>query len=384
MTEKRIKVLHVVLSMETGGLENGIVNLINHSDQSKFEVDVLCLRSRGELADRITNPLTKVLFDGNSNPSIISSCRKVVAACKDNHYQIVHSHGFSTMLAIYLSSLFIDIPTLINGEHGTLYFDSLKKRFIQKFLFKKMDINLTVSTKLKKDILEKFKLTYDNFLPIINGVDTNKFSFNESSNYKLRQSLNIPINSIVIGSVGRLVPGKNYKSLIIAFREISKKISNVHLVLAGDGPEYEMLSHIIDDSGLNQSIHLLGRRSDIPSILCCFDLFVLPSKSEGLSNTLLEAMSTNLPVIACDVGGNPEIVLPDISGVLYESDNVEQLISNISILIENPALIKSLSSNARKHILKNHSLTGMVSKYEDLYADLIEQNKNACALIKAH
>lgn len=371
MTNNKIKVLHVVLSMETGGLENGIVNLINHSTQEDYIVDVLCLREKGELADRVTNPLSRVYFDGNTDHSLLTSIKKIISICKSENYDIVHSHGFTTMLASYLAKKVCHFPILINGEHGTLYFDSLRKRLLQTFLFSRVNLNLTVSAELKTKILSLFNISKDNFKPIINGVDTSRFKRNINERITFRNKLGIKDNQIIIGSVGRLVSGKDYKSLIKAFSRIAPNIKNTHLIIAGDGPEYATLSSLICQLGLDSRIHLLGRRDDIPALLNAYDLFVLPSKSEGLSNTLLEAMSSGLPAIACDVGGNPEIVIPQVSGFLYEQGNEIQLSQILTSMCENQAAIDELSISARDHILKHHSLVSMVNNYESTYQDLV-------------
>jgi len=370
----KIRVLHVVLSMETGGLENGIVNLTNHSDQNDFVVDILCLRERGELADRITNPNSQVLFDENRDSSIITATKKIYRAAKAGQYHIIHAHGFSTMLATYLANMGLKDVIIINGEHGTLYHDSLKQRILQKFLFSRMDLNLTVSRDLKQKILTLFSVTKDNFKPIINGVDTERFKPRDKN--AIRQTLSIPDDAIVIGSVGRLVAVKDFPTLIEAFAKLDTS-SKLHLVLVGDGTERQSLEALVSQKDLTDRVTFTGRRDDVNEVVSCFDLFVLPSLSEGLSNTLLEAMSCGIPVLGSNVGGNPEIIDPDHSGYLFDVGNTEQLRELLQGIINDPEKLQALSTTTRHHILDNHSLKNMVSNYEDTYRDL-------CALHQKH
>lgn len=365
----KIKVLHVVLSMETGGLENGIVNLVNQSNQEDYCVDILCLRARGELANRVSKVNSQVIFDGDESHSLITAIKKIYKACKLGKYQIIHSHGFTTMLASYIAGKLAGTQIIMNGEHGTIYHASKKSRIMQKYLFKKMALNLTVSKELKTRIKEAFDIDYNNFHTIINGVDTEKFKPNPLIKSKLKQKLNIQPDDIIIGSVGRLVEVKNYKSLVDACSLIFKKHHNIHLVLAGDGPERKLLENQISQYDLSSRIHLLGRRDDIPNIMNLLDIFVLPSFSEGLSNTLLEAMSCGTPVIASDVGGNSEIVVPN-SGYLYQSDNTEELSTLLKDLVNDKPLIDRLSVQAREHILRNYSIDRMVDNYETTYFHL--------------
>lgn len=384
MKNDKIRILHVVLSMETGGLENGIVNLVNHSDQENFCVDVLCLREKGELAARIDNPNSHVKFSRDKENSIYSAVKKVISANKESPYDIIHSHGFTTMLACWLAGFFSKSYIQINGEHGTLYYGSLKKRLIQKFLFSRMALNLSVSENLKNLIIDKFNITKNNFLPIINGVNTSKFTNDNPSETKQEYTplhdLKIPMDDIIIGSVGRLVAIKNYHSLIEAFTIVSQSHKNCHLVLAGDGPERKELENQIKKNTMSNRIHLLGRRDDVPILMKQFDIFVLPSFSEGLSNTILEAMSCGTPVVASNVGGNKEIVIEGVTGHLYSSNNITDLAFVLDDLVSNPYKIKQLAKESRLHILKNHSIESMVSNYEDTYQKLLFKKNNFFSL----
>jgi len=369
----KINVLHVVLSMETGGLENGIVNLVNNADNRNFKVDVLCLREKGSLAERITNPNSQVIFDGNHDHSLLAALKKIYKSCVRGQYHIVHTHGFTTMLAGYLATRLSRTPILINGEHGTLYYASLKQRLLQKWLFRAMNLNLTVSKELKDKIQLEFSPSFDNFQPIINGVDSEKF--NPKITSTLHSELNIPQRHIIIGSVGRLVGVKNYPSLMNAFAKVGQQNENTHLVLAGDGPERTALELIASKLNLSDRVHFLGKRDDIPNVMNGFDLFVLPSFSEGLSNTLLEAMSCGVPVIASKVGGNPEIVKANVSGFLYPSGDVEALKEILNNLCNSPSDIKKLAALAREHIVNNYSLSSMVNNYENVYkSQLADKN----------
>jgi Glycosyltransferase len=359
--------------METGGLENGIVNLVNNSNQAEFTIDVLCLRKNGELSERITNKNSSILFDGNTSHSMLTAIRKVKNACSNGNYHIIHSHGFSTMIAAYVGGFLARCPIIMNGEHGTLYFSSLKQRLLQKWLFKKMAINLTVSGALKNEIKSRFNIKHDNFKPIINGVDTVKFSPNKTTRKNIREVLSINNEQIVIGSVGRLVPVKNYISLINAFYIVSSKNPTCALIIAGDGPDKQKLVDLISKLQLNDKVKLLGRRDDIPSVMNALDIFVLPSFREGLSNTLLESMSSGTPVIACDVGGNKEIIIPGETGYLYPSDNVERLSEILNALLSNTNNISNMSVNSSTHILKNYSISAMVKNYENTYQKLISK-----------
>ena len=371
----KIKVLHVVLSLGTGGLENGIVNTINGSDQERFKIDVVCLRELGDLGERIVNPNTKVYFDKSLNSGLIDSIKAIKRLQNSNQYHIIHTHGWATMLAGYLTALLDKKVMVINGEHGTLYYKSIQQRMIQRFLFNRMKLNLSVSAALANEVSRKFKIDKSRFKPILNGVDTNKFSPDQKQREQIRSELSISDDQLVVGSVGRLVTVKNYPSLIKAFKLVKEKVPNALLLFAGDGPNKAKLEQLTEDQGVKSSVRFLGRREDVPAVMNAYDLFVLPSFREGLSNTILEAMSSGLPAIVSNVGGSPEIVVNGQTGFLFEVDDIQQLSSNIISLFENSEQLNTFSSNARQHVVNNYSLETMVNNYQNVYQELIDASQ---------
>jgi glycosyltransferase involved in cell wall biosynthesis len=202
---------------------------------------------------------------------------------------------------------------------------------------------------------------------IINGVDTNKFSPGKG-NQLVSQALNINDSDFVVGTVGRLVDVKNYPELINAFSKFHEKHTNTKLVIVGDGPcmnDLKSLSHAL---GLSESIIFTGKRNDISELLKFFDVYALSSWNEGISNTLLEAMSSGVPVIASNVGGNTEIIIHGEVGFLYESGNRDMLFSRLDELYCDQAKQDLFSQNARDHILNNYSMEAMLNKYSEVYS----------------
>lgn len=368
---KKIGVLHIVQSLETGGLENGIVNLINRSDADRFRVDVLCLREKGELADRITNKSSQVFFDGKNKVSITGAVQKVYNASKSGNYHIIHAHGWTTMLAGYIGGKLAGVPVIMNGEHGTLYFDYWHRRLMQRVLFNLMAVNLTVSAALKDEIKQRFSVSNSNFKVIINGVDTEKFQIlSKEKNYLIRRSLGLSEEHFIIGCVGRLDEVKNYPSLIKVLSLLVSDIPVARVVFAGDGPMMAPLVELVGELGLSNHFIFLGRRDDIPDLMNVYDLFVQPSFREGLSNTILEAMSCGTPVVASKVGGNPEIIIEGQTGKMFPVGEVESLATIIRGYYNNREELRSSSLNARQHVVENFSIDWMVRNYQDTYIEL--------------
>lgn len=369
-----IKILHVVLSMETGGLENGIVNITNLIDPEHFDMDILCLRARGELADRITRPNAKVIFNEDSGHGIITAAKNVYRACRQHNYDIVHAHGFTTMLASWLGGRLARAPVVINGEHGVLYDDTWRRRMLQRFLFNSMDLNLSVSAVLVDDIVKRFGAHADNFKAVINGVDTEKFKPDLEARAAIRQQFGFTDENFIVGSVGRLVEVKNYPSLIKGFTQLHQTFPQARLIFVGDGDQRQVLEQCARDNGVLDQVYFPGRRNDVAALINAMDVFVLSSFSEGLSNTVLEAMSCGKPVVVTKVGGNPEIVVEDYCGHMYPSDDTEALCSYLRQFAESPEKVSAFSQNSRQHILDNLSIGAMIRGYEAVYTELARQH----------
>jgi len=370
-----VRILHVVLSLGTGGLENGIVNIINRSDSSKYLIDVVCLRELGELSDRITNDNTRIIFNPEKSSNLLGAINLIRQINDQHNYHIIHTHGWATMLAGYFATLFNNSSIIINGEHGTLYYHTWRQRVIQKFLFNRMKLNLSVSSALIQEISKKFTVKTNRFKAILNGVDTDKFIPCKESKNRLRDELQISKDTFVIGTVGRLVEVKNFPSLLKAFSLVKQQIPNSKLVLAGDGPDKQSLVDLSLELGITDDVLFLGRREDIADVLNIYDIFVLPSFREGLSNTILEAMSAGLPVVVTKVGGSPEIVIEGSTGYLFEVDDIKRLSEILVSLYEDNYLISNISNNSRQHVLDNYTLSKMVHNYESVYHELVKEQK---------
>jgi len=260
---------------------------------------------------------------------------------------------------------------IMNGEHGTLYFDYWHRRLMQRVLFNLMAVNLTVSAALKDEIKQRFSVSNSNFKVIINGVDTEKFQIlSKEKNYLIRRSLGLSEEHFIIGCVGRLDEVKNYPSLIKVLSLLVSDIPVARVVFAGDGPMMAPLVELVGELGLSNHFIFLGRRDDIPDLMNVYDLFVQPSFREGLSNTILEAMSCGTPVVASKVGGNPEIIIEGQTGKMFPVGEVESLATIIRGYYNNREELRSSSLNARQHVVENFSIDWMVRNYQDTYIEL--------------
>lgn len=358
---EKLRVIHVVHSFKTGGMERGIATIIRNASES-FEHVVLCLSSSGETASLLPQGISIIELHKSPGNSLIFllTLARTLKALKP---AVVHTRNWGGTDGI-IAARIAGIRSVIQGEHGWVIDDPeglnsirLKtRRFIDRWVRE----YTCVSLHLKRWLLDIAKVK-GKVNQIYNGVDIQIFCPGKEGG-KIRSELGIPEKSFVAGVVGRLVPIKNHVTLFKAFAEVKRLCPDTKLLVVGDGPERDHLKHL----GY-ENVIFLGNRTDIPDILQAIDVFVLPSLNEGISNTILEAMASGLPVVVTKVGGNPELVEDGTTGILVPSKDSSAMASALISYLHNPALRFSHGEAGRRRVIEAFSIENMVRGYETVY-----------------
>ncbi len=367
----KIRILHVFHSFNMGGLENGVVNLINRSDPDIFDHQICCLSITGTAESRLEKKVP--IFEMNKcDGHDWKMMYRLFKLMKDQKPHIVHTRNWGSVDAIIPAKL-AGVSIVIHSEHGWNNDDprgkNIKRRIARKFLSYLVDHFIAVSDDIKNWMVQSVGISTKKISVIINGVDTKKF--HKGDKVSVKSAFGFSSNDFIIGTVGRLSPIKNQLILLKAFSKLDHKQKSFRLVLVGDGPEKNRLKELKGKLPWGERIFFLGLRNDINQILQMFDVFVLPSKSEGICNTILEAMASGLPVIATHVGGNPELVVDNLTGFLIPSNDPDILSATLKRYIDGKdGLIIYQGNNARQRAVNKFSLEKMVSGYEKIYTDL--------------
>jgi sugar transferase (PEP-CTERM/EpsH1 system associated) len=367
-----IRVLHVLLSLEPGGLENGVVNVINRLDRARFESSVCCLKRAGEFARRIEDPRVVVHemdWRGGNDPRL---ALRLAGLLRRTRPHVVHTRNVEPFFYGFAGAMLARVPALVHSEHGRTFDDRPARFAVQRWMSRHTDAIFAVSGQLKADLVRHVGLPDSAIEVLHNGVDLSRFDAGDRApadaparpREALRRGWGVPDGVLVVGSVGRLATVKNYGLLV---RAVASSGLDVHLVLAGEGPERAALTALAASLGVASRVHLLGHCNDVDRVLGAFDIFVLPSFSEGMSNTLLEAMAAGVPPIASAVGGNGEIVRDGVDGRLFASDDEAGLAACLIALCRDDAQRARLAAAARERVHATFDIRRMIERYEQLY-----------------
>lgn len=364
-----LHIVHAIRSLEVGGLENGVVNLVNGLADG-FRHTVLCLEAVGPLRDRLPGNVD-VLAPGLGVARGPLACLRLAAILRRLGPDIVHSRNWPTIDAIAGARL-AGVRAVVHGEHGREEADprglDRRRNRIRRALALMVDRFVTVSDDLHRWMVETVRIPPRKIRTIHNGVDTQRFSDQERD--AARRALGVDEGARVIGTVGRLDPVKDQATLIRAFAGIAAAHPEAVLVIVGAGPCRPALDTLAADLRLDRQIRMLGEREDVARLLGGFDVFVLPSVAEGISNTILEAMATGLPVVATRVGGNPELVEDGANGRLVPARDPGALAKALDDYLADPLLRALHGKASRQRAVTQFDLSAMVDAYRELYVSL--------------
>ncbi len=372
-----LRVLHVLDRIGVGGTELNVVKLLRGLSPQGFEQRLCSIRSGSGPKDPELRLGCEPLSANVNKQGFQFAVPRLVRLMRTHRPHIVHSRNWGAIEAVVAARL-AGIPVAVHSEHGyeLEMFDGLplRRRLLRRFAYGLTDAVLTVTHELKNYHAQQAWVSAERIRVIYNGVDAQRFRPRPELRPVVRERLKLPASSFVIGSVGRLVPIKDYPTLLQAGEKLLARGVDARILLIGSGPELDHLERLVEASPLlSGRVTFAGSCDDVPEMLVAMDAFVLTSMREGMSNTLLEAMATGLPVIAMRVGGNPEIVEEGRSGWLLPPRDVDGLAGRLAQLAGSMETRYRLGAAARRRVCERFTLAHMLANYEDLYRELAER-----------
>lgn len=372
-------IAQVVYRFDVGGLENGVVNLINRLPASRWRHAVIALTQVAPaMRSRVTRPdVTYVSLDKGPG-HLVPLYPKLARLFRELQPSIVHTRNLAALEAVVPARL-ARVPAVVHGEHGrdaddidgrnrrNLWTRRLFSPFVSRYV--------ALSSELERYLGERVGIAPRRITQIINGVDTANFTPRGRERPAIDGCPFADPRHFIVGTVGRLDVVKDQTNLARAFvaalRRHPGARERLRLVIVGDGTLRDEVLRVLAEADATPYAWLAGERHDVADVMRGLDCFVLPSLAEGISNTLLEAMASGLPVIATRVGGNAELMEEGLTGRLVPRADPEALVTEILHYFDDPLLARRHGGAGRSLVEKRFSLDLMVRRYDELYSGVL-------------
>ena len=367
-------VVHVVRRLAVGGLENGLVNLINRMPVHRYRHAIVCLSDATDFRHRLARKDVSIITLHKREGQDLAVHGRFWRLLRRLRPAIVHTRNLAG-LEYLITAAAAGVPARIHGEHGRDVYDldgtSWKYNLIRKAVRPFAHRFVAVSAELADWLVDTVGARRDRVVRICNGVDLDRFQPATLPRPRIGPEGFAPRDALVVGTVGRMEAVKDQLTLVRAFLHLRRNnpaaAQRLRLVLIGDGALLNEARTLLREAGAEGSAWLPGEQGGIPEILRGLDLFVLPSIREGISNTILEAMASGLPVIATRVGGNPELIEEGETGVLVPPSDPVAMANAIRAYLLDPVQLERHGQAGRKRVETQFSLEAMVNGYLAVY-----------------
>jgi L-malate glycosyltransferase len=394
---ERPRVLHLVTSFEAGGTERQFVELLKRLNPKRFDVRLAALRIEGpfypEIASRFPD-IPEFRLTSFYNRNALKQLRRLQALLKRERIDILHTHGFYDSLFGAMAGRLSGVQVIASQRHlqlsarkvhewGTRAIHYLADRIIVNSEAIGDSIRKANQATTGKIIVIHNGLCENPYLPTPEEQPPIDFSLQESVNGRRKPlspnaiccELGLSPQVKIVGMVARLAAVKGHRYFLEAAARLALQDKHIHFVLVGDGPLKDEIGAQAKHLGIAQRVHMLGDRTDARRLVASFDVAVLTSLSEGLPNTVMEAMSAGVPVVATAVGGTTELIDDGETGFLVPPANVEALARQILFVLGNQEQCQVVAQRGREFIRSQFSLQRMVEAVETLYEEMMTKRR---------
>lgn len=377
MADPRPLVVHVVHRFDTGGLENGIVNLINHMPEAAYRHAVVALTEVTAFKERIRRP--DVMFHALHKPpgQGLWMYRRLARLFREWQPAVVHTRNLGT-LEFQVPAWACGVRARVHGEHGRDVGDldgsNRRYQWLRRTYRPFVHHWMALSRDLADYLGQRIGVPTARMTQVYNGVDAQRFH-PARPRTAIAGSPFTRGDEWIVGTVGRMHPVKDQLLLARAFvRALEQAPALRHrlrLVMVGDGTLRAECEAVLQAGGVRELAWLPGERSDVPEVMRGLDCFALPSLAEGISNTILEAMASGLPVLATRVGGNADLVAEGESGLIVPAADVPAMAEGLLTMAQSPERAAAMGAAGRAIVERRFSMPAMVATYQGLYDRLL-------------
>ncbi len=398
--EKKIKILHIITRLDKGGAPKNTLITVSNTDKKIFSVDLvsgISIDPESDAEEKTTGSGARYFIIPEIVRPIkpfkdIISIIKLYRLIKKEKYDIVHTHTSKPGVTGRIAAILSGTPFLVHTSHGHIFKGFFSSPFswillqLDKFLSFFTNKIITLTDCGRREQIELGIAPPEKFEVVPSGIDINRFAsppllppnkgrvrgVSKNLIKEKKLTLGLPLESIIIGHVARLVPLKGHLDLIKATPLILKKFPKVVILLAGEGPLKEDLIKKADSLNISSQVKFLGHREDIEQIYHIMDILVLPSELEGMGRVILEAMAASCPVAAADVMGIPELVMDGKTGCLFPPRQPNKIAQAVCSMLENPQHTQEMVGNAFEMLKGKYDQKSMVKKLEKVYLSTLD------------
>jgi sugar transferase (PEP-CTERM/EpsH1 system associated) len=367
-------IAHIIYRLGIGGLENGLVNILNNMPEDAYGHAVICLDGYEDFRARILRDDVEIYSLNKRSGKDLRAYVRLWRLLARLRPDIVHTRNLGTLDAL-IPAYLAGVPHRIHGEHGREITDLLGQKpkhvWLRRLLSPLVERYIPMSADLARWLHDCIGIRQDRIVQIYSGVDVEKFRPSKQVRLCLPRPGFADAQSIIVGSVGRMDHVKDQLTLARAFVHLVRCMpeyeDRLRLVHVGDGPLMEAARSLVGEAGVAERVWLAGSRDDVADLLRGIDIFVLPSLAEGISNTILEAMATALPVVATRVGGNPELVTDGVTGTLVAAADSHAMARVLASYVASPELRRAHGTAGRRRVEREFTIERMVTQYKAAY-----------------
>ena len=380
-TDDRVKVAYIVYGFQMGGLERCVAHFVNHLDRNRFQPLIVCLGENGSAQEWITTSDVEIVALQKREGNDLRVVKRLAEVLRSRSVDVVHSHNWGTLVETVLARRWAKVPGHLHAEHGqeldAMKIRGMKKRLrgiVRRWALSQADTVVVCADSVRDRVAEQCGFPHNRMQFIPNGVDRPRSVAASSQRAVIRQQLGIQPSDIVIGSLSRLVPVKNFPTAIESISLAVRQDQRLHLILVGEGPETENLRICASSAGVAKHVHFVGRQDNVADWLETMDIYLNSSISEAMNMAILEAMSAGVPVIATDVGDNAALLNADDScGLIVPAANAKRMSKAILQLSGDEEMRTSISRQASARYDALFTRDRMVKAYSDAYQEIIPQ-----------
>jgi len=372
-------IVHIVHRFDTGGMENGMVNLFNTLSPDRYRHTVVALTDYSDFRHRITAQQVDFHALNRAPGHGLGWTLRLWKLLRQIKPDLVHTRNLAPLEAQFVVAA-AGIRATVHGEHGRdvsdLYGQNWKYNLLRRAARAFVSNYIAVSQDLATWLRLAIRVPARKIHQIYNGVDSDRFHPREGTRPDILPPGFADGDAVVFGSVGRMAEVKDYPMLVRAFIHMAQQqpdlAGRARLVIVGEGQTRQACQKLLDEAGIANLAWLPGERHDIAAVMQALDVFVLPSRNEGISNTILEALASGLPVIATAVGGNVELVQDAVNGVLVKAGDAEDMAQALLGYLHSPARIAEHGQQARMVAEQRFSIPTMAEAYSTVYELTLE------------